>query len=75
MAVFTTGGSVALRGNGILRREVWLDRGSKVTRYNLAYINASIHSGDNGQVVVYDNAHGYHHRYNFGVVMLVAFFW
>ena len=61
------------RGNGILRREVWVDRGGKVTRYNLAYINATIHIGDNGRVVGYDNAHGYHHRHYFGVVTPVAF--
>ena len=61
------------RGNGILRREVWVDGGGKVTRYNLAYINATIHSSDNGRVVGYDNAHGYHHRHYFGVATPVAF--
>jgi hypothetical protein len=61
------------RGNGILRREVWVDGDGEVTRYNLAYINASIYSGDNGRVVGYDNAHGYHHRHYFGVVTPVAF--
>ena len=61
------------RGNGILRREVWVDGGGKVTRYNLAYINATMHSGDNGRVVGYDNAHGYHHRHYFGGVTPVDF--
>lgn len=61
------------RGNGILRREVWVDRSGKVTRYNLAYINALVHSGDNGRVVGYDNAHGYHHKHYLGVVTPVAF--
>jgi hypothetical protein len=61
------------RGNGILRREIWVDGGGKVTRYNLAYINATIHSGDNGRVVGYDNAHGYHHKHYCGVVTAVAF--
>ena len=61
------------RGNGILRREIWVDGSGKVTGYNLAYINASIHSGDNGRVVGYDNAHGYHHRHYFGVMTPVAF--
>ena len=61
------------RGNGILRREVWVDSGGKVARYNLAYINATRHSGDNGRVVGYDNAYGYHHRHYFGVVTPVAF--
>ena len=61
------------RGNGILRREIWVDAAGKVTRYNLAYINMLIHSGDNGRVVGYDNAHGYHHKHYFGVVTPVAF--
>jgi len=54
------------RGNGRLRREVWVDEKGKVTRYNLAYINHNLHAGDNGRVVGYDNAHGYHHRHYFG---------
>lgn len=50
-----------------------MDARSRVTRYNLAYINASLHSGDNGRVVGYDNAHGFHRRHYFGVVTPVAF--
>ena len=61
------------RGDGILRREVWVDGGGKVTRHNLAYINALIHSGDNGRVVGYDNANGYHHWHYFGVMTPVVF--
>lgn len=62
------------RGNGQLRREVWVDiKTGRVTRYNLAYINHSIFSGDNGRVVGYDNAHGYHHRHYFGNVEPVDF--
>ena len=61
------------RGNGILRREVWVDGGGKVTRHNLAYINALIHSGDNGRVVGYDNSNGYYHWHYFGVMTPVAF--
>ena len=61
------------RGNGTLRREVWADTKGKVTRYNLAYINHKLHAEDNGRVVGYDNAHGYHHRHYFGVVEPVAF--
>ncbi|MFZ2853275.1 MAG: DUF6516 family protein [Rhodocyclaceae bacterium] len=57
------------RGNGKLRREVWIDETSKkITRYNLAYVNYKIHPGDNGRVVGYDNAHDGHHRHYFGVV-------
>lgn len=61
------------RGNGILRREVWVDAKNKVTRYNLAYINHNLHTADNGCVVGYDNAHGYHHRHYFGAVEPIAF--
>lgn len=61
------------RGNGQLRREVWVGPDGRVTRYNLAYINHSLHGGDNGRVVGYDNQHGYHHRHCFGEVTPVAF--
>ena len=30
------------RGNGQLRREIWVDAQGKVTRYNLAYINHAL---------------------------------
>ena len=64
----------AKRGNGILRREIWVDEGSgKVTRYNLAYINHKIFAGDNGRVIGYDNAHDGHHRHYFGEVKPVEF--
>ncbi len=37
------------RGNGKLRREVWVDEATRqITRYNLAYINHRLHAGDNG---------------------------
>lgn len=61
------------RGNGRLRREVWVDGRGRVTRYNLAYINHDLHPGDNGRVVGYDNAHGYHHRHYFGAVEPIDF--
>ncbi|NOT99508.1 MAG: transcriptional regulator [Sideroxydans sp.] len=60
-------------GNGILRREVWVNAKGKVVRYNLAYMNHKIFQGDNGRVVGYDNAHGYHHRHLMGVVEPVEF--
>lgn len=60
-------------GNGLLRREIWLDRQGQVVRYNLAYINHDLAHGDNGRVVGYDNQHGYHHRHHFGKVSPVAF--
>ena len=61
------------RGNGILRREVWVDSKGKVVRYNLAYINHDIFRGDNGRVVGYDNAHGVHHRHYKGKAGAVDF--
>lgn len=60
-------------GNGILRREIWEDELGRVVRYNLAYINHRIFQGDNGRVVGYDNAHGFHHRHFMGVVEPVEF--
>ena len=60
-------------GNGTLRREVWVDRRGKVVRYNLAYINHDIFQGDNGRVVGYDNAHGFHHRHFKGRVEAIEF--
>jgi len=61
------------RGNGQLRREIWVDNKGHVIRYNLAYINHTLHKGDNGRVVGYDNQHGYHHRHYFGEVTAVDF--
>ena len=40
---------------------------------NTGASSSRIHSGDNGRVVGYDNAHGYHHRHYFGGVTPVAF--
>jgi hypothetical protein len=56
-----------------LRREVWVNTKGKVVRYNIAYINHKIFQGDNGRVVGYDNAHGYHHRHLMGVIEPVEF--
>jgi hypothetical protein len=62
------------RGNGKLRREIWVDEVTRqVTRYNLAYINHRLHGGDNGRVVGYDNAHDGHHRHYFGEVKPIDF--
>jgi hypothetical protein len=61
----------AKSGGGILSYEVWgfveKDK-TVVTRYNLAYVNPLIFSGDNGRVLGYDNAHGEHHRHYMGEV-------
>jgi hypothetical protein len=63
-------------GGGILNYEVWgyqAQGKTVVTRYNLAYINHAIHRGDNGRVLGFDNAHGYHHRHYMGKVEAVRF--
>lgn len=61
------------KGNGILKRRVWVDEDDEVTRYGLAYINHHIYTGDNGKVLGYDNAHNYHHRHHMGVTEPVNF--
>lgn len=61
------------KGNGILRRQIWVDESDQVTRYSLTYVNHRLFSGDNGRVLGYDNAHGYHHRHCMGEVEPVSF--
>ncbi len=56
------------RGNGKLRREVWVDADGKVVRFNLAFINRDIHRGDNGRVLGYDSQRGVWHRHHLGEV-------
>ena len=63
-------------GGGLLSYEAWgyKDRGKTVvTLYNLAYINHAIYHRDNGRVLGFDNAHGYHHRHFMGKVEVVEF--
>ncbi|MBJ6726244.1 hypothetical protein [Geomesophilobacter sediminis] len=60
------------KGNGQIRREVWLDDGV-VVRYNLAFINHHLFSGDNGRVLGYDKQHGNHHKHYMGQVLPVVF--
>jgi len=61
------------RGNGQLRREVWVDEQGRVIRYNHAYINHAIFSDVNGRVLGYDNRHGSHHRHIMGKTESVTF--
>lgn len=60
-------------GNGLLRRQIWVDENGKVIRYSLAYINHHLFTGDNGRALGYDNAHGYHHRHYLGSEEPVSF--
>lgn len=62
-----------LLGRGKLREEVWQNSTGKVTRYNLAFINHFMYQGDNGRVLGYDMAHGYHHRHFMGEIKEINF--
>ena len=61
------------RGNGTIRRQIWVTPKGKVTRYSLAYINHHLSCTDNGRVLGYDNAHGYHHKHYMGNIEAVEF--
>ncbi|MBV9576772.1 MAG: transcriptional regulator [Gammaproteobacteria bacterium] len=61
------------KGNGVLRRQIWVNNEGKVTRYSLAYINHLIYAGDNGRVLGFDNAHDYHHKHYMGNIEPVVF--
>jgi hypothetical protein len=61
------------RGNGKLRREVWVGPNGQVARYNLAYVNLAVFQRDNGRVVGYDSQHGAHHRHFFGEISEIEF--
>lgn len=61
------------KGNGILRRQIWQNAEGEVTRYSLAYINHQLFAEDNGRVLGYDNAHGYHHKHVMGKIESVSF--
>lgn len=66
----------AKSGGGLLSYAIWgykIQGKTVVTRYNLAYINHAITHKDNGRVLGFDNAHGYHHRHFMGKVESVEF--
>jgi hypothetical protein len=52
---------------------VSVDANNVITRYNIAYINYNLCQTDNGRVLGYDNAHGYHHKHFMGVIQPVEF--
>jgi hypothetical protein len=60
-------------GDGLIREEVWKDETGRVARYNLAFINLHLFSGDNGRVLGYDTAHGRAHRHFAGAVDEIEF--
>lgn len=45
----------------------------EIVEYGLAYIDFSLYAGDNGRVLGYDNAHGYHERHFMGNAEPIAF--
>jgi hypothetical protein len=45
-------------GIGLLREEVWVDKGGVVVRYNLAFLLPHRIGVDNGRILGYDKAHG-----------------
>ena len=61
------------RGNGQLRRETWEDEHGNIIRYNLAYINFQLFSGDNGRVIGFDNRHEHHHKHFMGKIEPIEF--
>jgi hypothetical protein len=63
-------------GGGLLNYEVWgcKEKGKTiVTRYAIAYINHATCPVDNGRVLGFDNAHGYHHRHYMGSIEAVEY--
>jgi len=56
------------RGSGIIKIEAWEDTEGKLIKYSIAYINHGLYLEDNGRVIGYDNAHGYHHKHLFGEI-------
>jgi hypothetical protein len=57
-----------------LVNESWTKNAKDViVKYSLAYIDFSLYAGDNGRVLGYDNAHGYHERHFMGKAEQIEF--
>jgi len=54
------------KGNGVIRREIWVDQEGKTSRYHLAYINQEMFADDNGRVVGFDYVNGEVSEYSMG---------
>jgi len=62
------------RKRGILVRiQAEFSRAGQLLRYSMVLIDARNQAADNGRVLGYDNAHGYHHRHHLGQVEPVEF--
>ena len=55
------------KGGGVIKFEAWKYE-NKIIKYNMAYINKSIFSNDNGRVIGYDNSHNFHHKHYLGKI-------
>ncbi len=54
-------------GKPPLINEWWTqDQSGRVITYAFAYIDFALYQGDNGRVLGYDNAHGFHERHFMG---------
>lgn len=60
--------------SGVLRQEVYQDKNGHITKYNLAFIHFGLCQVDNGRVLGYDNAHGFHERHWMGTASRVEEF-
>lgn len=60
-------------GIGIVREDVWVNAEGAVVRYNLAFLLPHLFAGDNGGVLGFDNAHGFHERHYMGKVAPTVF--
>jgi Family of unknown function (DUF6516) len=58
----------------VVTYEAWAEhKGGPIITYRMAYINPFQYGGDNGRVLGYDCAHGYHHRHFRGEVTAVEY--
>jgi hypothetical protein len=61
-------------GRPPLISESWTkDSSGNILRYGLAYIDFSVHTGDNGRVLGYDNGHQVHERHFMGRTETIEF--
>jgi hypothetical protein len=57
----------------LVRIQVEFSRTGRLLRYSLVLIDTQNQAADNGRVLGYVNAHGYHHRHHLGKVEPVEF--
>ncbi|MGH8228291.1 MAG: toxin-antitoxin system TumE family protein [Steroidobacteraceae bacterium] len=61
------------KGGVTVRIQTDYSRGGRLLRYSLALIDTHRTSVDDGRIIGYDNAHGYHHRHCFGKAESIEF--